>query len=229
MDPTHPPFPNPFWQALITEQSATAIGSLLARRYRADVIPFAALREPTLAAMNDLREILAPDESIYITGDQLPEAPGLKLGGNLPGWQMHFSEPIPLIAIESPTITLLCADDSPAMIALTDAAFPGFFRTRTYTLGHYFGIHVDGTLVAMAGERIEVPGYREISAVCTLPGHTGRGYAAHLLRHILHFHATSGVRSFLHAAVANSRAIELYERLGFKKSLKITFNRIRRI
>jgi len=228
MDPIHPPFPNPFWQALITDQSVIAIGSLIARRYPADVIPFAALREPTPAAMNDLRDILGPDESIYITGDQLPEAPGLKLLGNLPGWQMHFSEPIPPIATEAPTITLLCANDSPAMVALTDAAFPGFFRNRTYTLGHYFGIHVDGTLAAMAGERIAVTGYREISAVCTLPGHTGRGYAAHLVRHILQFHAAAGLRSFLHVAAPNTRAIELYERLGFKKSLKITFNRLRR-
>ncbi len=178
--------------------------------------------------MNDLRDTLAPDESIYTTGDQLPESPGLKLLGNIPGWQMHFSERIPPIAIEAPPITPLSAEDSPAMVALTDAAFPGFFRTRTYTLGHYFGIHVDGALVAMAGERIAVPGYREISAVCTLPGHTGQGYAAHLIRHILHFQAASGLGSFLHVAAANSRAIGLYERLGFKKSLKITFNRLRR-
>src|SRR3984885_329145 len=228
MNPTHTPFPNPFWQALITEQSAIAIGCTLARRYPVDVIPFAALREPTQAAMKDLRDLLAAEESIYVTGDQLPETPGLKFLGHLPGWQMHFSEPIPPIAIEAPPITLLSAEDSPAMVTLTDAAFPGFFRNRTYTLGHYFGIHVDGILVAMAGERIAVPGYREISAVCTLPGHTGQGYAARLLRHILHFHADSGVRSFLHVAAANTRAIELYERLGFNKSLKITFNRFRR-
>jgi ribosomal protein S18 acetylase RimI-like enzyme len=141
---------------------------------------------------------------------------------------MHFSEPIPLIAIETPPITLLSAEDSPDMVALTDAAFPGFFRNRTYTLGHYFGIHVDGTLVAMAGERVALPGYREISAVCTLPGHTGKGYAAHLLRHILQFHVAAGLRSFLHVAGANQRAIELYERLGFEKSQRIIFNRIRR-
>jgi ribosomal protein S18 acetylase RimI-like enzyme len=228
MDPTHPPFPNPFWQALITEQSTVATGSPIARRYPADIIPFAGLREPTQTAMTALRDLLAPDESIYITGDQLPEAPGLKLLGKLPGWQMHFTEPTPPIAIETPSITLLSAEDSPAMVALTDAAFPGFFRNRTYTLGHYFGIHVDGTLVAMAGERLALPGYREISAVCTLPGHTGRGYAAHLLRHILQFHVTAGLRSFLHVAGANQRAIELYERLGFEKSQRITFNRIRR-
>ncbi len=228
MDPTHPPFPNPFWQALTTEQSAVAIGSALARRYPADVIPFAGLHEPTPAALNALKDLLAPEESIYITGDQLSESSGLKFLGNIPGWQMHFSAPIPTTHPEAPPITTLTADDSPAMVALTDDAFPGFFRTRTYTLGAYFGIHVDGTLVAMAGERIAVPGYREISAVCTLPGHTGRGYAAHLIRHILQSHAAAGLRSFLHVAGANQRAIDLYERLGFEKSQRITFNRLRR-
>jgi ribosomal protein S18 acetylase RimI-like enzyme len=226
--PTQPPFPNPFWQALTTEQSVIAIGSSLARRYPADVIPFAGLSEPSQPAMIAFRDLLAPEESIYITGDQLPEAPGLKFLGNLPGWQMHFSAPIPSPHPEAPPIGILTADDSPAMVALTDAAFPGFFRARTHTLGHYFGANVNGQLVAMAGERVALPGYREISAVCTLPGHTGRGYGAHLLRHIVNFHAAAGLRSFLHVAAANTRALELYERLGFEKSIGITFNRLRR-
>jgi GNAT superfamily N-acetyltransferase len=228
MDAIHPPFPNPYWQALTTEQSGIAIGSTLARRYPADVIPFAGLAEPSPAALHALRDLLAPQESIYITGDNLPESPGLDLRGSIAGWQMLFSAPIPAPAAEARLITELSASDSPAMVALTDAAFPGFFRARTYILGHYFGIHVDGQLVAMAGERIALPGCREISAVCTLPGHTGKGYAARLINHILRFHADSGLRSFLHVAGANQRAIDLYERLGFQKSSPVTFNRVRR-
>ncbi len=228
MDATPPPFSNPFYLALQTEQSAIAIGSSLALRYPADVIPFAGLSESTLPALNALRDLLAPQESIYITGDYLPEAPGLELRGSITGWQMHHSGPAPKPAAEAPPIAALTAADSPAMVALTDAAFPGFFRSRTYVLGHYFGIHAGGTLAAMAGERIALPGYREISAVCTLPGHTGKGYAAHLLRHILQFHAAAGIHSFLHVAAANQRAIELYERLGFQKTAPITFNRLRR-
>jgi ribosomal protein S18 acetylase RimI-like enzyme len=228
MDAIPPPFPNPFWQALQTEQSAIAIGSSLALRYPADVIPFAGIPEPTQPAMTALRDLLAPNEPIYITGDHLPEVTGLERRGSISGWQMHFSEPTPAPDPEAPPITALTAEDSPAMVALTDAAFPGFFRTRTYILGNYFGIHADGTLVAMAGERIALPGYREISAVCTLPGHTGKGYAAHLLRHLLRVHATAGLRSFLHVAAANQRAIDLYERLGFSRTAPITFNRLRR-
>jgi ribosomal protein S18 acetylase RimI-like enzyme len=229
MDRTHPPFLNPYWQALTTEQSAIAVGSTLARRYPADVIPFAGVVETSVRAFNALRDLLAPQESIYITGEDLPEIPGLERRGSISGWQMHFSKPIPDADPPGPPIVPLGASDSPAMVALTDAAFPGFFRTRTYTLGHYFGIHVDGALVAMAGERIVLPGYREISAVCTLPGYTGKGYAAHLLRHVVRFHAVSGLRSFLHVAGNNQRAIDLYERLGFQKTAPISFNRLRRV
>jgi ribosomal protein S18 acetylase RimI-like enzyme len=228
MDRNHAPFLNPYWQALTTEQSAIAIGSTLARRYPADVIPFAGFGEPSMPAFDALRDLLAPQESIYITGEDLPEMSGLERRGSISGWQMHFSEPIPDADPSGPPIVPLGASDSPAMVALTDAAFPGFFRTRTYTLGHYFGIHVDGALVAMAGERIVLRGYREISAVCTLPGHTGKGYAGHLLRHVLRFHAASGLGSFLHVAGNNQRAIDLYERLGFQKTAPITFNRLRR-
>ena len=221
-------FPNPFWQALRTEQATIAMGSLLALRYPADVIPFAGLSEPSEPAMNALLELLAPQESIYLTGDHLPDVSGLERRGSIVGWQMHFSGSIPTPDPGAPPIATLTRQDSSAMVALTDAAFPGFFRIRTYILGSYFGIHVDGQLVAMAGERVALPGYREISAVCTLPGHTGQGYAAHLLRHVLRFHADTGLRSFLHVAAPNKRAIDLYERLGFEKRSTITFTRFRR-
>lgn len=221
-------FPNPFWQALRTEQSRIAIGSPLALRYPADVIPFAGLSEPSEHAMNALLELLAPQESIYLTGDHQPCISGLERRGSISGWQMQFSGAIPRPDPGAPPIAMLNGQDSAAMVALTDAAFPGFFRIRTYILGSYFGIHVDGQLVAMAGERIALPGYREISAVCTLPGHAGKGYAAHLLRHILRFHSDNGLRSFLHVAAPNKRAIDLYERLGFEKTSAITFTRFRR-
>ena len=35
------------------------------------------------------------------------------------------------------------------------------------------GIRWQGKLVAMAGERLKVPGYTELSAVCTHPEHAG--------------------------------------------------------
>ena len=115
------------------------------------------------------------------------------------------------------------------MVALTDLAFPGFFRTRTHVLGSYFGIHIAGQLIAMGGERIALPGYRELSAVCTHPDHTGKGYAAALIDRLLHAHAVASHRSFLHVTQSNHRAIALYERLGFIRTGAIIVHCLRRL
>jgi GNAT superfamily N-acetyltransferase len=228
----HEMFSNPFFHALRTEHAGMAIGSPLALRYPADVIPFAALAESSTEAMAALSRMLAPGETIYVTGDSLPAVPQIERLKELPGWQFHFpSGSLPAAASEATTtspIRLLTEDDAPAMVALTDVAFPGFFRARTYLLGSYFGVHIDGELIAMGGERVSLPGYREISALCTHPGHTGRGHAAALTHQLLRAHAESGLRSFLHVLAANHRAIALYERLGFRKTIPMMFNQIRR-
>jgi predicted GNAT family acetyltransferase len=127
-----------------------------------------------------------------------------------------------------PAIEKMGADNAPEMVALTTVAFPGYFRAETYRMGAYYGIRIDGALIAMAGERVALPGCREISAVCTHPEHVGRGYAARLIRHILRDHAAREIRSFLHLAAANHRAFALYDRLGFVKTRDVLFNRLRR-
>ena len=71
------------------------------------------------------------------------------------------------------------------MIELTALTKPGPFGTRTHELGLYVGIRDQGRLVAMAGERLKVPGYTEISAVCTHPDHVGKGYAAALMAEVM--------------------------------------------
>jgi predicted GNAT family acetyltransferase len=68
----------------------------------------------------------------------------------------------------------------------------------------------------MAGERLRVEGYTEVSAVCTHPAHTGLGYAACLVQAILQNIRARGERPMLHVRADNRRAIELYERLGFR-------------
>jgi len=50
------------------------------------------------------------------------------------------------------------------------ATKPGPFGSRTLALGRYFGIWREARLVAMAGERLGVPGHVELSAICVHPG-----------------------------------------------------------
>jgi ribosomal protein S18 acetylase RimI-like enzyme len=227
---------NPFWNALGSEHAKFAITAPLARRYPADVVPFAGLADGRAAALADLRELLNLEEEIYTTGDELSDCSGIEILGQLPTWQMvyraadsanHLDLGEERVA-EASGVQQMTDADAAAMVALTDVAFPGYFRLRTYVMGSYYGIRVNGELVAMAGERAALPGIREISGICTHPAHTGRGYAGHLVSRILSEHAAAGLRTFLHVGTSNERAIVLYERFGFVKRRKIIFHRLRR-
>ena len=103
------------------------------------------------------------------------------------------------------------------MIALTALTKPGPFSTRTHELGIYLGIRSGEKLVAMAGERLKVPGFTEVSAVCTHPDHTGKGYAALLMTEVMRGIRQRGETPFLHVRGDNDRAIAIYKRLGFRE------------
>jgi predicted GNAT family acetyltransferase len=105
--------------------------------------------------------------------------------------------------------------DAPEMLALTELTHPGPFGKRTGELGLYLGIRREGRLAAMAGERLRMPGYTEVSAVCTHPDYQGQGFAAVLVAAVVARMRRRSERPFLHVRPENKRAIELYQRLGF--------------
>jgi ribosomal protein S18 acetylase RimI-like enzyme len=222
---------NVFWYALNTEHARFAVSAPAARKYPAAVAPFAGIAYNSADSLTQLRGLLAPGETVYLMGDTPPTMPGLNAGESVPGVQMTasnvprqtHSEPQP-----DPLIAQLTAQDADAMVELTNLAFPGFFRVRTCEMGAYFGVRLDGGLVAMAGERLAIPHYREISGVCTHPAHTGKGYASRLITHLMQEHAAAGLRSFLHAKSADQRAIALYTRLGFCIRREVTFHPLSR-
>jgi GNAT superfamily N-acetyltransferase len=223
---------NPFWFALRTEHAHFALGQGPVLRYPADVIPFAGLRDNRAEDLMALRDLLGPEEKVFVVADDLPGIEGLNEVGELPGLQLHFNKDVrSLKAREDRGVEVrrLGPADASAMISLTDVAFPGFFRERTYQLGSYFGVFCEGELVAMAGERIALPGMREISAVCTHPQHSGNGYATVLIQHLLRFHAERGLHSFLHVAAENQRAVGLYVHLGFVTTASLHFRQIQRL
>ena len=117
--------------------------------------------------------------------------------------------------------------DVPDMLSLTSRSKPGPFLSRTIELGAYLGIRRDGQLVAMAGERMRVPGWTEISAVCTDDAYRGQGLATRLIHAI-----ALGIRErdetpFLHASAANVNALRLYEDLGFRLRREVSFIAVR--
>ena len=220
-------FANPTWHALHTKHRRFAEFAGAACRYPADVAPFAAVAEPSKAAMQQMHSLLAPGESVWVIGERYPAIPELAFEETLECLQMALPEEAmpPAAAME---IVQLSDANAAEMVALTTLAFPGFFRSRTCEMGSYFGVQTDGELVAMGGERLMLEGYSEISGVCTHPAHRGKGFAASLIGHLARKHRREGLVSWLHVAVENHRAVELYFRMGFTVSRKITANRISR-
>ena len=74
----------------------------------------------------------------------------------------------------------------------------------------------DGELIAMAGRRLRVDGFTELSGVCTHPDHRGQGLAAALSRAVVGEILASGEAAFLHAFADHGRTIAFYRSLGFE-------------
>jgi len=129
-------------------------------------------------------------------------------------------------------IVELSPADLPQMSSLYEATRPGRkLYPRLMELGGFIGIKYGGIkhggikqgdqLVAMACLRLHLPGYREISTVCTLPGHTGRGYATALVGELARRSLDAGKQAFLTVNTSNARAYAIYERLGFRPRLHL--------
>ena len=89
------------------------------------------------------------------------------------------------------------------MVALTTLAFPSFFRSRTCEMGSYYGVRsCTGELLAMGGERLQLDGYSETSALCTHPSFRGQGFAVSLIWHLVRNHRRDGLVSWLHVGCA---------------------------
>lgn len=232
--------------ALATEHRHLAQTHGLATKYPADIAPFAVVAENTPAALKDLHTLLAPGEYTWLYHDVPPAIPGIIHDNSIPVLQMLYPRELPLPdAPGTATILPLNSGHAAEMVALTDVAFPGFFRPRTHVMGHYFGIRdANGQLIAMCGERLICswpqttpnaapfdanPIWREISGLCTHPNHRGHGYAAQLLRKLIEVQRTLDATSCLHVASANANAIALYHRLGFVDLREVHIHRVLRM
>jgi ribosomal protein S18 acetylase RimI-like enzyme len=221
-------FLNPVWHSLRGPHRHLAIDGVHACRYPAEVTPFAALAEPSAAALRHLERLLTPADSVWIVDGGQPRIPELSVEGNLECLQMVLPPKAPLPG-PAPALEVmpLGASQATEMVALTDVVFPGFFRSGTYRMGSYFGVRAaDGRLIAMAGERLRLEGYPEMSGICTHPRHRGRGLARQLVLHLAALHRRQGLVSWLQVSAANTNAIALYRDIGFEIARSATLLRI---
>jgi ribosomal protein S18 acetylase RimI-like enzyme len=217
------PLDRPAWNALTGGWAPLALGDARALRIEPDHGFFAAPADfapESIAALPALPG--AEGEMWLVEAAPLPALPGLTILREADVCQMvagAITPGEPDFAVE-----VLGEADAAEMLALATLTRPGPFLGKTHRLGRFIGVKRDGRLVAMAGERMRMPGFAEVSGVCTHPDHRGRGYAAGLMRLVARRMLERGETPFLHAYAANEGAIGLYETLGFavRRPIRLT-------
>ncbi len=214
---------SPAWNALISGNKKLALGNGPVRYFDKDVSPFAAFEENTDNNFRMLFEQLPHNGPVlFVTPCEIEIPQPWKVLQTIHGLQMVYDTAFEEVKpdIELVSLTQLHV---PEMVALAKLTNPGPFASETIRFGHYMGIFEGEKLVAMAGQRLHPFHYAEISAVCTHPEHTGKGYARQLLLyHINRIKAASEI-PFLHVRYDNARAIEVYKRLGFYTRREVYF------
>ncbi|GAB2662017.1 GNAT family N-acetyltransferase [Kribbella swartbergensis] len=216
------PLQNPVYAALTGPHSPFAETRGNARCYPKAVAPFLAIPDdPEPQDWLDAAELLGTGTVAALMRPDLPVPDSFKLDRQFD--LVQYVAP-PNLAAPDDEAVVLTLDDVPDMLALVALTDPGPFRSRTIELGTYLGIRRRGELVAMAGTRFALPTHTEISAVCTHPSYRGEGLATRLVRAVAAHIEATGRRPFLHTGGTNTRAIRLYESLGFTLSnqMKVT-------
>lgn len=208
-------FDNVFWKALAGRQRAWTVGTGRVRRYAPglpNLLAFSNVLEP---ALSEFREFCGRGERFFCNGwaGAVPE-----------GWKVDLEAELALMVWnggvpDQPAhgIRPLGPEHRAAAQALVELAQPGPFGERAFELGTYLGCFEEGTLVAMAGERLHAEGAREISAVSTHPDFRGRGLAGKLVGELVRRQIARGEMPFLHVLVSNTPARDLYRRMGFRE------------
>jgi GNAT superfamily N-acetyltransferase len=214
---------NPVWGSLTTVHRDFAYAAEGVLRYRPEVAPFVAIAEAGLVARGALEELVG-GEAAYMLGPR-PVLPA--------GWRLEELGVIVQMICEAPQVVppgppiVELADRSP-VLELAALVYPHYVRPRTMDLGRYHGVIGPGRLDAMIGERMAMPGLREISAVCTHPACVGRGLARRLLAHASNAMLERGETPFLHVSPTNERAVQLYEQNGYRRRIDVPFYAVTR-
>ena len=211
---------NPAYAALGGPHARFAQVRGRARRYLPEVAPFLAVPfAPSAQDWRDAADLIAPGAYVGLLQSAAYLPDGWRTAKTFDAVQMigeRVSGRGCADAVE------LGAADVPAMLDLVAETEPGPFLARTVELGEYLGIREQGKLVAMAGERLRVDGWTEISAVCTRASHRGRGLASRLIAALIAGIELRSERVFLHVLTDNTAAIRLYEELGFQVRRSMT-------
>ena len=215
------PLDNPFWSSLQARHRALALRAGDVARYPPEYAPFLGVGAADADVDGALERLVPPGESAYLLG-VVPRVPQ--------GWTLEplgllaqMACPAPIEVPDGPDIIELDDTHRADVLALTALVYPHYFRERTMELGRYFGIYEGGRLAAMIGERLGDDAHQEMSAICTHPDFTGRGYAWRLTAMLTNDTFARGRQPYLHVSHGNARARALYERMGYGLRRDIPF------
>jgi len=220
---TSHPLDYPIRTALMTRQAHLAEINGPARRYPADVAPFASVEAQTPENWEALHALMGVDQPAVLFSPE-PVVPSGPLevvmagtGEQMMGAPTEFDGAMP-------EIIRLGDEDAPEMRALVELTRPGPFGMRTHQLVRFFGIRVDGGLAAMTGVCLTEDDHTEMTAVCVHPDFRGRRYAQALLAYVSRQIVARGEVPFLHVFSDNAPAIALYKRQGMtiRRRLHVT-------
>lgn len=216
MAPAHP-LDRPIWTMLTGRQAHLAEGGDRAKRIDRGYGVFGVAADTGAEAQAALAALVPDDGELWIVeGEPWPVPAGTREVKRAVLAQMVAEGPPPEPREGEPPIVALGEADASEMAALADHAKPGPWGPATHRYGPFFGIRENGRLLAMAGQRILVPGMAEVSGVSTWADCRGRGLARSLIGHVMRAMVARGETPFLHSYADNAGAIGLYKSLGFR-------------
>lgn len=205
------------WSALTGRQSGFAVGGDLARRFDPNVSPFAAARDSSPEALSALATLISErEDAVYLLQADPIHLPDELVADTRAKGVLMIEKGTPAPRQTDLKMEPLTGQDIEEMVALAALTKPGPFTPRTPELGSFWGVKQEGRLAAMAGTRLNIDGFTEVSGICTHPDFRGLGLASALSCHVASEIRSRGDVPFLHAYADNHGAIALYRKLGYE-------------
>lgn len=211
---------NPVWHSLSENHRGFSVDYTDIKFYHPDYCPFGGF-ETGKSVANHINDYATLVDNFFIIGDKPELSTQLALKKELVCLQMIIANKIDVAIKEH--IVALTAEHRDALFQLVNLVQPGYFKKKTALLGNYFGIYKNDELVAVAGERMKMNDFIEVSAIVTHPLHTGQGYARQLIAHTVNNIFNQHIKPYLHVLEDNAGAITIYKKLGFTTRRKISF------
>jgi ribosomal protein S18 acetylase RimI-like enzyme len=211
---------NPVWFSVSESHQNFSIDYTGIKFYHPDYCPFGGFETDNgISRHIDAYSKLV--DHFFIVGEKPTLSAQVNLKKELVCLQMVINDNIEMELKEK--IIALTSEHTAPFYQLVNLVQPGYFKRKTALLGDNFGILKNGELIAVAGERMKMNDFVEVSAIVTHPDHTGQGYAKQLIAHTVNNIFNQNKTPYLHVVENNTGAIRLYEKLGFTTRRKISF------